>query len=278
MRVNSINNSYYRQNSPNFKNWDRTVYKPTFIANAADEVLHRNTTNFFRPSLTYWKDLVSFVNNRFKNVPKVNVYDYGCSDGSEIYSFIVTALSILNDKYANKFFPIIAKDYDPVAIEKCLSRNICISDNEMAALMKLLKDYSGKNNYFNDCFKFLSEGKNGVMKKQNGYVCFVRDSEFIVQEPLFNKAKFSVADIREDYVNIEPENSIVFARNFWPYLSEEDRRNMAHNLYKQLKGNSILVLGNFDGCCEYNGTNMFEVLQDNGFKKSEIRNIFVKEL
>ena len=53
---------------------------------------------------------------------------------------------------------------------------------------------------------------------------------------------------------------------------------MAHNMYQQLKGNSMLVLGGFDGCSEYNSINMFKALLDSGFKQSEIKNTFVKEL
>ena len=49
--------------------------------------------------------------------------------------------------------------------------------------------------------------------------------------------------------NIERENSVVFARNFWPYIVE-DIPKLIDNLSKQLGRNSTLIIGGYDinGC------------------------------
>ena len=40
---------------------------------------------------------------------------------------------------------------------------------------------------------------------------------------LKDKVCFSVADIRDDYVNINPINSFIMAKNFWPYIPQDDK-------------------------------------------------------
>ena len=39
---------------------------------------------------------------------------------------------------------------------------------------------------------------------------------------LYSYIDFSVADIKKDYKNINPDNSVVFVRNFWPYIKKDE--------------------------------------------------------
>jgi chemotaxis methyl-accepting protein methylase len=59
-----------------------------------------------------WKGFRRTIIDNFKNAPKVNVYDFASSDGSEAYSFILSLLDELGEEEAQKFFPIQAYDID----------------------------------------------------------------------------------------------------------------------------------------------------------------------
>ena len=97
------------------------------------------------------------------------------------------------------------------------------------------------------CKKFFSEIKLDIFKE---YV------------------KFGVADILTDYKNIEPDNSVIFARNFWPYLGCNEQYKLAENLHSHLGKNSLIMIGEFDTRYEVdnNFTNMANTLIYCGFK------------
>ena len=59
------------------------------------------------------------------------------------------------------------------------------------------------------------------------------------------------------------ENSVIFARNFWPYLSVDKAYELGSNLGKHLKKDSSIVFGEFD----FNPGNY------KGFKKDTIKKI-----
>ena len=84
MRVNSINNLYYKQDNTNFRNWERVVYNPNKTGNSANKIQHRNTTWLLRPSVKYWQDLVLYLNhiitsfaNKCKKITQIEAFDLG---------------------------------------------------------------------------------------------------------------------------------------------------------------------------------------------------------
>ena len=213
---------------PTFKSWSREVVsinKKTLIK----DVVHRNDTAFFRNGI-FWDKLISFLVAKFKDIPKINVYSYGCSDGSEVFSFIMHLLSQYDKDVSNKFLPVVAKDYDDVAINK-IKRN----DYYMSFAEKEMINLSTSNSY--DRFVREKEGK------KNEY------GEFPVElkEELFKHVKLSKADIFSDYKSIKPQNSVVFVRNFWPYIkSSYARQNLLNKLYEHLDYGSMIVIGDYD--------------------------------
>ena len=82
---------------------------------------------------------------------------------------------------------------------------------------------------------------------------------------LTDRVQFSNADILKDYKNIKAENSVVFARNFWPYL-EKDIPKLIARLSEQLGKNSTIIIGNYDirGCKNY-GIDLKSELAKRGF-------------
>ena len=272
MRIQNINSINSQKNNIGFKNWERVVYNP----NLENKVLHRNTTWLLRPSVKYWQDLVLFLSSRFINTPKVNTYIYGCSDGSDAYSFLLVLQSILKQEMYQKFLPILAKDYDPKAIEKCIDRKIAINETEKNDIRELF-NYP-KYNHFAKYFEFSSYNNSdiNIIKHNDGYECQTNDFIYTIKDSLFKNVIFQQADITKDYINIEPENSIVFARNFWPYIKENGCSELARNLYDRLQNNSVLILGNFDNIRNDYGQNAAELLLNTGFKQGPVKFCFTK--
>lgn len=247
MRIQNINNNchIYKQShnnnyATNFKAWQREVLKKSCHINFIEhpvtgaqipqkikEVQHRNDTLFFRDG-SFWNKLVDFFATKYKDVSKVNVYDYACSNGSEAYTFIMSLLSRLDENFVKKFFPILAKDYDSYAIEVAQENNLPISEAEIADINMLTGG---------QFTRFFGAGKS-FDKWGTGY--------YPARNELKDNVVFTQADILEDYKNINPTNSIVFARNFWPYLTGENQIRLAKNLYKQLDKNATVVIGQYD--------------------------------
>ena len=256
MQVYSINNGY--NSKPNFKSWSREVTKKTFIGKVLqyEVIKHRNDSWFFR-NADIWPTLTEYLIERFKNVTKVNVYSYGCSDGSEPFSFVMRMLSA-HPQQASKFLPVIAKDYDKEAINKVEKREYyTIKDLEK-------KDINFcTNNSFNRFFSIIDSGPAMTFA--------------FAKNELYDNVRFSVADINCDYKKIEPNNSVVFVRNFWPYIEKwSDRQKLLKNIGNQLGENSFLIIGAFDR----KGTNwtIDNQVVEAGFKRTIVDYVFEKNI
>lgn len=254
MQIQNLHADNYNNSRTSFKSWNREVYRPTadlFVK----ELSHRNDTRFFRNS-SFWQKLVNMLVEKYKNTQKVNVYCYGCSNGSEPYTFIMQLMSTVKENIAKKFLPIIAKDYDSVAIDVAKRNSYAIGNLEMNAI----------TNYTNNSFdKFFEKSK---IKKL--------PSHYSVKSVLTDNVQFSVANVLEDYTNIEPDNTVVFARNFWPYLSNENQKELAEKMYKQLGENSTLIIGDFDLPNKRSGNNIPMLLLNAGFNPADTDFVFVK--
>lgn len=245
MQIQKIDN--YNRNV-NFKAWIRRVDK---INNCGQKVLsHCNTTCFFRPDFG-WEKATKFIIEKYKDLPKVNVYNYGCSNGSEIYSFLMYLESNYGENILNKFSPIIAKDFDNFAIEVAKKGILSANIEELNNINKYT--HNKFLNYFDIDKEFSFKNDVVIKPKKN----------------LSDKVFFETADILKDYKNIKPNNSIVFARNFWIYLSDEDRKELAKNLYNHLGENSLLILGSHDNHQNYQNTfrSPLNMLKIAGFKQ-----------
>lgn len=214
-----VQNTDYKYKQPVFKEYIRGVFEGKFF--------YKNDTWFYRNG-AFWPKLVSFLIDKFKDVPKVNVYCYGCSDGSEPFTFLIQLLSDFDGKYAEKFLPLVAKDRDKNVINKVKNKEYYHVKNDEKDRINIFT----KGNYRN----FFSE----IDKTLVGAFAFIKND-------LYEKIKFSQADIWKDYKNIKPDNSVVFVRNFWPYLkSEQKRQALLNKLSSRLDKNSFIIIGDFD--------------------------------
>lgn len=230
----NYNQTYNNAYAPNFTSSSREVY------NALGQLAHRNDTSLFRGDLGNWDKFAEYIGNKFKNCDKANLYSLSCSAGDEVYSLAMKLMDKYGEKEAEKFFPIIATDYDEKIIKVAQKGYLPMFEDDVVLINK---ETNGK---FNEYFEILKETPKVI--DDIGMEMY-SDFDFIakVKDKLRNKIKFNVADATKECKSVEPDNSIVMARNFWPYLKDENTRiNLAENLYKRLGKNSAVVIGKFD--------------------------------
>lgn len=253
MRIQNIQTQY---KTPTFNSWNREVYKSNKNP-MIQEIKHRNDTWLFRDGI-FWHELVNFLKEKYKDIPKVNTYMYGCSNGTEAYTFLMQLLSQENSETSKKFLPIIAKDYDKVAIKKAKSYKCPLNFNEVCTA----EVFTGES-----FFRFFSDYK----LEEN------KNVDFTPLPILKDNVKFEQADILNDYKNIKPENSIVFVRNFWPYL-ETKVFTLAQNLGNHLSKNSFLVIGKYDiDALPWRGVHIGNVLSHYGFRQTDLSLVYEKK-
>lgn len=270
MNIQYINNNIQKNYTLTHKGVSRTVYKqvvpPDLATHKYGNIKHKNTSWMFRPELWNCIKIYKYFSRAFNDATKVNVYNYGCSLGYEAYSFVLWLLSG-KKKNPEKFLPIIAKDYDEFIINEAKKNNLFMNIVELGDI-ETVAGYDNIHNFFE-----LSDfgTYNTIDGIQNGRYAKPKTK-------LTDNVQFYVADIREDYKNIEPENSIVIATNFWPYLEREERYELANNLYKQLDKGSYVNIADFDNNQYYlrDNKSTAEILHDAGFKQTSSRKILKK--
>lgn len=256
MRICSIQNYNfnYKKSQPSFGAWSREVYIKD--ENNVSQLSHRNETEFFRNSYI-WDLLPEILDKKYANTDKVNVYCYGCSDGSEAYSFAMKMLE--HDKnFAKKFFPIKAYDFDEVAIARAKRGEFELTPLEMTRISMCLKKSKPEDFLEYDDSKYVYyRGFSPVESTQYQII------EAKLKDNLANTVEFETADILKNYKNIKKDNSIILARNFWPYIETEQRKQFFTDLYKHLGKNNLLIIGLYD----FNGDDCAPILiQNAGFK------------
>ena len=254
MRISHVQNNNYnnKYSQPSFGIWTRGVYKQT--QNGVSELVYRNDTMFFRDP-EFWRKFTDYLEKKFEKIPKANVYCHACSDGSEAYTFAMSMMS-KGKEFANKFLPVMARDIDSEAIVKALNNDYMITKKELANISLLTKTSPDKHIRYSR-YDFDLQDKTKAEIKSS----------------LREKVQFGIGDIFEDYKNINPDNAIVLARNFWPYIEDLPKRSeFFKKLYDHLNEGSLFVIGNFDAS-EVPGRGYFfgdvkSEIEKSGFKKT----------
>lgn len=255
----------------NSKSYQYNIYQPNFtscsrdVLNSIGGLMHRNDTSLFRADLNCAK-FVEYLGEKFKDTDKVNLYCLSSSAGDEVYSVIMKLINVLGENESKKFFPIIASDYDKNIIRLAKDGFLPMYEGDDGIINK------HTNGKFAEYFEKLN------YKDIPSYVNDMDiDFDFIakVKPILREKVIFSVADATEKCKTLSPDNSIVLARNFWPYLKDESQRiRFANELYKNLGDNSAVVIGKYD---DSDGAFASKNLQDIGFYPHfDMFNIFEK--
>lgn len=222
MQISPIYNTYSYNCSPTFQRWHRNVLVPK------KGLVNRNDTCFFREE-NFFPRLTKLICEEFKNTPKVNIYCYGCSDGSEPFTVAMRMLTMQDESNPQKFLPIIARDIDPVAIQKAINNDYVITKNEKEYI-----EYFTHGQYKRFFYQPYEEPDN-----KNGSQVFVRSE-------LYDNVDFGIGDIFKDLKKINPRNTVLLARNFWPYINDVQRKAFFKDLYNHLDSGSYFVTGEFD--------------------------------
>ena len=238
----SINSTNYY--SPNFK-----AYRHT-IKNKAGDVINRGDTCLFRYDLDLGK-LIKFLEDKYKDVPKVNIIVHACSDGEEAYSFLAKLFYMLGEK-AQKYLPVIARDVCEEHLACAKSGNFFIESFEKEGLL------SEMNNSYHE---FFDESIDELFRHK-----------LTIKDKIKNNITFSKGNIMEDIHKFKLKNTVLFARNFWPYLGEENVDKLAMFLSHKMDPSSTLIIGNFDR--QYNIDLLLDIY---GIKESyKVDNVFEK--
>lgn len=197
------------------------------VKNSEGDILYKTTTYFFRND-TDWDNLIEFLCNKYKNTEKINVYSYGCSNGMEPYSFLLNLLSF-RPKMLEKCTPVIAKDIDMKNIEMAKQGDYEIDSHDLFTL-----DYQtcGKYKKYFDCQeRYNVSGPDIILTAKNN-----------IKEHI----NFEQGDIFEDIKKLPNKNTVIFCKNFWPYLTPEKRELLAKNLSEQFDKTCTIIIGDFD--------------------------------
>ena len=256
-----IQSAIYNKNNnqTNFGNLQKKVFKPLAKGCIVPEFSHNCDTAVYRQDMD-WNKLVKFISNKFKDVLKVGFYNYGCSNLSEAYTFLIQMFSDFGANVVKKFTPIVAKDRDLSMIIEARDEYLPMNLEEV----KMVNKNTGR--------KFFDFFEKNCQYDNNSYY-------FKPKPILRDNVKVGLGDITKDYVNIPKKDSVVMARNFWVYLTDEERVKLAHNLYNHLEGNNVLVLGHHDyrDWDRNSPLNAINLLKEVGFKETEIPYVLVKD-
>lgn len=214
------------------------------------KLAYKNTTYFCRNDLD-WTKFAKFVESKFKNISKVNIFNFACSDGSESWSLAAVLIKQFRE-LSKKFFPIFASDIDFDMINKAKSNQCSARWEDIYEINKTLGHYS---DYFEVNPNNDTEYNICVKPKAN----------------LKKEVEFKQADILDEVENLPEENNIVMCRNFWHYLTDEKSKILLGKIAQKLNSTSLIVLGELD-----RGWGFKELFEKHGFTETPVINVFQK--
>ena len=239
MHILTVNN--YNSN-PSFSSVNRLV-------STKEGRIYQTYTQFFRTDLN-WDGLVEFLENKYKNIPKVNIFNLACSEGAEPNTLEISLIENLKEK-ADKF-SIFASDIDEKNIEIARNGIFDITNKEIYRINKKT------NNKFDKYFIPETSSTGEITKLK-------------VKPILKDKINFKVSDILTEIKNAPKSNSVFLIRNVWPYLDIDEKSEILRELYK-LDKTCCIIIGEID-----NAVNIHQALEMYGFKKTPLMGVFEKE-
>lgn len=237
-------------------------YKPNFTAywqnikSIHGKPISENNTAFFRTDLD-WDSFTQKLIEKYKNTDKVNIHCFGCSDGVEPFSLAMLLIKKLGEKGAKKFFPIIASDIDPKILENPKKGLVRLSDSDLENIEENLgKDYS----------KFIKHDDNFKIDKSYNSDEEICDGQ--IAQVVRDAVEFRNYDLKSNISSLPRTNTVVMARNFWPYIPNEDQPKIAKALGNRLGNNSMITTGSYDTSKHVNAE---QLLRENMFNMTDVR-------
>lgn len=243
MRICPTQYYAYKNNAPDFKSNMREVYKnqntgDTFAITGPGRIgdakfLYSNYTYFFRSGVPTkingrdWLDFARLIDEEFKDAPHVNIYDFGCSDGSEACSIAISLIEALGEERAQKFFPIIASDADFEIIKNAKEGKFDCTIEDIDAI-----DYHTNSNH----------EKYFDTTDEKHFIYQTLKSKKILQDNII----FQNEDFISGLDKIQGKNNLVICRNFWAYLSPKEREEAIEKLKEKIDSTSFVMIDTFD--------------------------------
>ncbi|MBQ6516692.1 hypothetical protein IJI31_05880 [bacterium] len=236
-----------KKTNPSFSSYNDKVFRDGKLA-------YRNHTELLRNDLA-WNGFMDYVNEKYGGAKEVNVVNHACSAGYESWSLMMMLMKTQGENF-KKFMPIKARDLDKNAIEfaKKGAMEICGDEYIDAQIQcgKVLKDN----------FEIKKRPRGNGIDVSNEYLMTCKTD-------LGKNIEFKQANIFDDKDLISKENTILFCRNFWPYLEGKKASELAFFLAQNMKPSSTLVIGEYDYAYVVD-----KLLERTGFKKTNIEYVY----
>lgn len=210
-------------------------------------------TWFFREDVN-WKDFIKYQLEHFKDKNKVNIVQFGASDGSEAYTYIMSLMEFSDNKNTDKFYPIKSYDINEKIVKNTTQGliNITLEDEEAMCKMNI-------------------KPKKYFERPETRPYSYVPNQLFVAKPVLQKKVNFNQGDMFKLLPKIKDDsNTILLCRNCLGYFTEEFD-SFIEQASEVLKKGSLLVVGNLE-----RGEKAFE----NSFKIHQfheiMKNVFVK--
>lgn len=211
------------------------------------EIFYCNYTNLNRKDYN-WEKLPKLLQERFEKRDKIKVNIFGCSDGSDSYTFIINMINMLGEK-AKKFFPVLSSDISPDVITESKKGNILLHKKDL--------DYLQKTN----ALKYFETNNNEEFQIMRGIEFF----PYKVKAELLDKIDFSVKDVRKEVKENDFSDSVFFFRNGWGFNTLKEQNDIAKSLYENSNSKTLVGIGQSD----LYKSNASDALQRNKFKGIE---------
>ena len=233
--------------TPSFSSYNAKVYKDGKLA-------YRNHTELFRQDLA-WNSFMDYVDKKYNDAKEVNIVNHACSAGYESWTLLMMLMKTQGENY-QKFMPIRARDVDKDVIKfaKKGALELC-GDEYLDAMLK--------------CEKVLKDNFDINRRQKGGDISVFNEYLMTCKTDLKKNIDFKNSDIFDDKDLISKENTILFCRNFWPYLGNKKASELAYFLAQNMKSSSTLVIGAYDA-----SYNIDELLERTGFKKTNIEYVY----
>lgn len=210
-------------------------------------------TWFFRKDLD-WQAFIKYQIEHFKDKENVNIIQFGASDGSEAYTYIMSLLESTSPEETEKFFPIKAYDIKDTMVK--------IANN---GYINIFADDETRMNNNNIRWRKYFD-RSEVEPYQ-----YINTTLYKVRNKLKNRVNFNQGNMFELLPRInDNSNTIVMCRNCLGYFPEKIEQ-FIQTASQVLKKDSLFVVG----LLELDEPYLEDILRKNNFQKVML-NVFKK--
>ncbi len=212
-------------------------------------------TWFFRQDLD-WKRFIEYQTELFKNKDNVNIVQFGASDGTEAYTYLMSFFEYADEKDIAKFCPIEAYDIKESMVKMASDGYINISSTDKENMDKLGINWE----------------KSFRLAKTEPY--YNNTTLYLTKSRLKQRVNFNHGDMFQILPTLKDEsNTILLCRNCLGYFDDTPQKiyQFIKTVSEVLKKDSLFVTGNLEAEIPYIESFLrqsnFEPVMRNVFKK-----------